>query len=375
MVQLNTPPMLRGGGQAQLAQMRSYLYRLAEQLNGALNAIEADSLTEGAKATLGSGAAESAAQQVREDMGKTSSVLKDLIIKTAESVRSETQRVETELRSSYVAKSEFGAYQEQVDAKFTATAEDVTQSIRYVSELEGRLDEQAGDLQGLISYRTETKGYIRQGIVGYEDTVPIIGIAIGQDIQTTGTQSVDGKTYDVIDTSHNMSVWTSKKLSFYVEGTEIAYFSNGALHVGHVELDRITAAGKWDVSFSDGVELVFARAEEVARQPDSECGERDMHGLHQDMERRQSHAADRRGAERELYAHRPGGCKAGGFRRLGGGCGRQQRRQGIGAFHICKRVFAGAGDVCGGENRLSVRGEHPVVQDHLRRRECGCVPL
>lgn len=253
MVQLNTPPMLRGGGQAQLAQMRSYLYQLAEQLNGALNAIEADSLTEGAKATLGSGAAESAAQQVREDMGKTSSVLKDLIIKTAESVRSETQRVETELRSSYVAKSEFGAYQEQVDAKFTATAENVTQSIRYVSELEGRLDEQAGDLQGLISYRTETRGYIRQGIVGYEDTVPIIGIAIGQDIQTTGTQSVDGKTYDVIDTSHNMSVWTSKKLSFYVEGTEIAYFSNGALHVGHVELDRITAAGKWDVSFSDGV--------------------------------------------------------------------------------------------------------------------------
>ena len=83
--------------------------------------------------------------------------------------------------------------------------------------------------------------------------MPTIGIAIGQDIQTTGTQSVDGKTYDVIDTSHNMSVWTSKKLSFYVEGAEIAYFSNGALHVGHVELDRITAAGKWDVSFSDGV--------------------------------------------------------------------------------------------------------------------------
>ena len=92
MVQLNTPPMLRGGGQAQLAQMRSYLYQLAEQLNGALNAIEADSLTDGAKATLGSGAAESAAQQVREDMGKTSSVLKDLIIKTAESVRSAWRR-------------------------------------------------------------------------------------------------------------------------------------------------------------------------------------------------------------------------------------------------------------------------------------------
>lgn len=168
-------------------------------------------------------------------------------------MRSEVQRVEAELQSSYLAKSEFGQYKEQVDAKFTATAEDVTQSIQYVSELEGRIDGQAGDIEGLLAYRTETTGYIRQGIVGYEDTVPVIGIAIGQNIQTTGTQSVGGKTYDVIDTSHNMSVWTSKKLSFYVEGTEIAYFSNGALHVTHVELERITGAGKWDVNFTSGI--------------------------------------------------------------------------------------------------------------------------
>lgn len=70
MVQLNTPPMLRGGGQAQLAQMRSYLYQLAEQLNGALNAIEADSLTDGAKATLGGGAAESAGSRCARTWGK-----------------------------------------------------------------------------------------------------------------------------------------------------------------------------------------------------------------------------------------------------------------------------------------------------------------
>lgn len=238
---------------AQLMQVRSFLYQLTDQLNLALNNIEASSLTESAKEELAGGSVEKAAASSRVEIDRTASQLKDLIIKSATEVRAETERIEKELQSSYVAKSDFGAYQEQVSAKFTATAENVTQSIRYVSELEGRLDEQAGDLQGLISYRTETKGYIRQGIVGYEDTVPIIGIAIGQDIQTTGTQSVDGKTYDVIDTSHNMSVWTAKKLSFYVEGTELAYFSNGALHVGHVELDRITAAGKWDVSFSDGV--------------------------------------------------------------------------------------------------------------------------
>ena len=253
MVVIPTPPTIKGGQTEQLLSVRRYLYALSRQLNESLNAIEADSLTDAAKTALGSGAQKAAQDQTRQEIGASANALKSLIIKTADTVRSEVQRVEAELQSSYLAKSEFGQYKEQVDAKFTATAEDVTQSIRYVSELEGRIDGQAGDIEGLLAYRTETTGYIRQGIVAYEDTVPVIGIAIGQDIQTTGTQSVGGKTYDVIDTSHNMSVWTSKKLSFYVEGTEIAYFSNGALHVTHVELERITGAGKWDVNFTSGI--------------------------------------------------------------------------------------------------------------------------
>ena len=92
--------------------------------------------------------------------------------------------------------------------------------------------------------------------MGYEDTVPTIGIAIGQDIKTTATGVETEKgVYDVIDKSSNMSVWTTEKLSFYIGGQEAAYFSNGKLTVAQIATDRLTGAGKWDVSFTNGVKF------------------------------------------------------------------------------------------------------------------------
>ena len=61
--------------------------------------------------------------------------------------------------------------------------------------------------------------------------------------------------YDIIDKSSNMSVWTTEKLSFYIGGQEAAYFSNGKLTVAQIATDRITGAGKWDVSFTGGVKF------------------------------------------------------------------------------------------------------------------------
>ena len=104
------------------------------------------------------------------------------------------------------------------------------------------------------AYKTDVEGYIRQGIVGYDGTTPIIGIAIGQDIRTTQTGvETERGVFDEIDKSSNMSVWTTEKLSFYIGGQEAAYFSNGKLTVAQIATDRITGSGKWDVSFTSGV--------------------------------------------------------------------------------------------------------------------------
>ena len=106
-------------------------------------------------------------------------------------------------------------------------------------------------------YVIETGGYIKQGIIGYDGAVPIIGIAIGQDIKVTGTDTKNGKEYEIIDTSSNMSVWTPSKLAFYVNGMEAAYVSNGAFYVADMYvLNRLfLGQSRWQISTDRGLTI------------------------------------------------------------------------------------------------------------------------
>ena len=160
------------------------------------------------------------------------------------------ERVES-LSSTYVARSDFGTYREDIDQRITANSTKIEQQFAFASEIQANTNRVEVDF---AAYKTNVEGYIRQGIVGYDGTIPIIGIAIGQDIRTTqtGVETEQG-VFDVIDKSSNMSVWTTEKLSFYIGGQEAAYFSNGKLTVAQIATDRITGSGKWDVSFTSGV--------------------------------------------------------------------------------------------------------------------------
>ena len=245
MVQLNTPPMLRGSGQEQLTQMRSYLYRLAEQLNGALNAIEADSLTEEAKATLGSGAVESAAQQVREDMGKTSSVLKDLIIKTADTVQRRMDQLSAKLTGEYVAASEFGTYVERLNAYLEANPEALTQYYSFFADLQASTETVSAAFE---QYRLETEGYIRTGIVCYDGAVPQYGVAVGQNLIC---REVDGET--VVEQNDFRATFTASKLSFWQDASEVAYVSNNRLYITNITVLEGMSIGEWEISSENGL--------------------------------------------------------------------------------------------------------------------------
>lgn len=162
------------------------------------------------------------------------------------------ERVES-LRSTYVARSDFGTYREDIDQRITANSTKIEQQFAFASEIQANTNRVEADF---AAYKTDVEGYIRQGIVGYDGTIPIIGIAIGQDIRTTqtGVETEQG-VFDVIDKRSNMSVWTTEKLSFYIGGQEAAYFSNGRLTVAQIATDRITGSGKWDVNFTNGVKF------------------------------------------------------------------------------------------------------------------------
>ena len=244
---LNTLPMPPGGIDR---ATYDYLYRVTEQLNLALSNLSAENFASDstARQVLSGGMSGEQKKTLESGLGN----LKSLIIKTADAVQAEMQVLETSLESKYVAVSDFGAYQEDIAARLTATAASIEQAISYYAALSDAL---GGVSDEFDAYTVEVAGYIRQGIIGYEDAVPVIGIAIGRDLTVTGAQeTVDGKTYDVIDTSSNMSVWTPDKLGFYINGTEAAYFSNGALYVGTVIVQTKLALGqnKWQIDHANG---------------------------------------------------------------------------------------------------------------------------
>ena len=160
------------------------------------------------------------------------------------------ERVES-LSSTYVARSDFGTYREDINQRITTNSTKIEQQFAFAAEIQANTNRVEVDF---AAYKTNVEGYIRQGIVGYDGTTPIIGIAIGQDIRTTGTSvETEQGVFDEIDKRSNMSVWTTEKLSFYIGGQEAAYFSNGKLTVAQIATDRITGSGKWDVSFTSGV--------------------------------------------------------------------------------------------------------------------------
>ena len=233
----------------QMAQMRSYLYQMVEQLNWALAALDS-----GGTASLPVQTSSLPVQTVGQDAPATRDEtdqrmanLRDIIIKSAESVQMELDA----MSSTYVAVSDFGTYLEKTSQEIEEDPTKITRYFKFAADIQADVDKVDADFS---AYKTDVQGYIRQGIVDYDGVTPIIGIAIGQDIRTTqtGVETEQG-VFDVIDKRSNMSVWTTEKLSFYIGGQEAAYFSNGKLTVAEIATSRITGSGKWDVSFTSGV--------------------------------------------------------------------------------------------------------------------------
>ena len=233
MSNLPYPPMTDGADARQIIEVRRYLFRLVEELNNSLNSIS----SYGTSVDSSSQSGRSLSSQEKKEFDDTAAELKAMIVKNAKYVQDEMDEMTASFKSTYVAKSEYGTFTEDIDNEVTQTAYELEQQIDATSQILGK-------------FISSTNGYIRQGIVRYDGITPIIGIAIGQDITVTGeTVTVNGVEYETIDTSHNMSIWTSEKLSFYVSGEEVAYFANNSLHV-----NRITV-GDWTIDNSNGLAI------------------------------------------------------------------------------------------------------------------------
>lgn len=248
------PPALQGDERAQLTQVYRYLFRLSEQLNMSLGALEGQTATmthaRGGGALFPDGMD---AEQFWAEADAQYSSLKSLIIKTANLVRAEMDQIVTNLGSEYVAVSEWGTYKEEVSREIVDTAKYTMEHFEYGEEILD-IPEMAAIFD---SYRIETTGYIKRGIIGFDDeNYPILGIAIGQELKHKEV-TVGGEVYEVFDESQNMATYAADKLSFWVNGVEVAYLSNSELVVTRIIVSDSIQLGSWDIAVNaaDGMTI------------------------------------------------------------------------------------------------------------------------
>lgn len=246
---VETPPNLTGSPEHQLRVVYSYLFRLSENLNvalGDLNAIGSASYA-GAQGvrSVNDGTGQSGGSA---DTLKAYNELRALVVNTAEIIRSEMEMLQVQLGSEYSAlSSQWGAYQESVESKIVATANDIIQNLNFQSQLDALSGEFA-------KYQIETAGFIKSGFIDYdENSVPVIGVAIGQNLKSVTVTMPDGTALEQLDPTQNCAFYTADRLYFRVNGQEIAYLSNSKLYIRNAEITgKAVMGGKWELSSHNG---------------------------------------------------------------------------------------------------------------------------
>lgn len=222
----------------------SYLYQMAEQLNVALSQMpDAGQSLQYGKAIQSQGT--DGEEKDLKSLAAQATALKSLVIKTAHTVRTSIDELETRLKTEYLALSDFGTFQESLDNQIRATAEGVVQTFDYDSRLEALQ-------QGMVEFETfeaSTNQYIKTGLLYFDDEgIPRYGVAVGEKLTTI---TVDGQ--EVLTRSDLMSTFTSDRLSFWQGGVEVAYLSSGMLVIANAEIKgRLKVGGYTMATLADG---------------------------------------------------------------------------------------------------------------------------
>lgn len=246
MSELLMPPYPNGSVQQQLTQQYSYLFQMAQQLNMALSALEG-----GAVSTAGnsgqqrkSGGAASAAGKAALENAEQFQNLRAMIVKTAKQVSRNMEQLETRLSEEYVASSQFGTYVQRLSAYLEANPEALTQYYSFCSDLAANV---AAVDAAFSTYKLDTEGYIRTGIVYYDGPAPVYGVAVGQNLTT----EIDGQ--QVVEQNNFRAVFTAQRLSFWQDSTEIAYVSNNRLYITNITVLDSISIGHWRMDSGNGL--------------------------------------------------------------------------------------------------------------------------
>ncbi len=244
------PPILTGSEQQQLQAIRDYLVRLARSLDEAALAAEP-------KSPQSTEQKEESIAAIRQNAAN----LRALVVKTAqeaETVAQELGETRHELESSYLAKSDFGAYMEQAQTSFAATARGVVDSYDF----QALIDAVSAHSAELDSYLTSIRGEIRRGIITDPGTgEQALGIAIAENLQFTGAvHREDGLDYYELAPGQTLGLYTATGWQFWVNGSKRGWFAaaDGSLHVvSEVVEDKLQIGSDWLLSAVGGLGIKY----------------------------------------------------------------------------------------------------------------------
>ena len=167
------------------------------------------------------------------------SALRENIVKTADLIQVARDEIEQELHTSYYAKGDSAELYADIQTQVTATAESVVMNYDYnetiLADVNGSLEALEADAALLNQFKVHTEGFIRSGIVAWEDNVPIFGIAIGQNLVHKETQ-YEGNTYDDLTDNANVAYYTATGITFTVAGQKVATFDQQKMQVEGIEV-------------------------------------------------------------------------------------------------------------------------------------------
>lgn len=213
-IDIRQPNITAQTADGKLTQMQSYLYQLTEQLQWALNSLDTTNGSEkkvvyDAKGNvIGTTKAESNFNEI-----------KALIISSADIIEAYAESISHKLKGRYVAKSEFGEFEQETNATLEATSDKIDQTYDNFQKLIGGED---------INETIYVSANIRTGLLDHdkESGAAIYGMEVGQKTEKDG---------DVFFEKY--ARFTSDRISFYdAYDNEVAYMSDQVLHISRAEI-------------------------------------------------------------------------------------------------------------------------------------------
>ena len=228
-------PNITGKSEAeQLAQIKSYLYQFAGQLQWALSTVEAGNSSNVVLQKNGSGGLSE-----KDTAVSNFNQIKSLIIKSADIVEAFYEEFSKRLEGQYVAQSDFGTYLQNTSMDIEGNSTSIKQMFKNYQEISDTVDE-------LYDSSIDTNAYIKHGYLYDADNgTQVYGVEVGQ------TDIINGK-----QVFNQFARFTADKLSFFDSNSiEVAYISDYKLFITNAYITGTLQLNGFVFDTSNGIAL------------------------------------------------------------------------------------------------------------------------